>query len=59
VIRVTVQLIPKGIESAARTLGTMEIVNDASGDEALKSMKKHPTSNIQHPKPEFAAAHDH
>lgn len=34
-IRVTVQLIPKGIESAARTLGTMTIVNDASGDRAI------------------------
>ena len=30
-IRVTIQLIPRGDESKARTLGTMEIVNDATG----------------------------
>lgn len=33
-IRVTVQLIPKGVETRARTLGVMEISNDATGDEA-------------------------
>lgn len=31
-IRVTVQLIPKGDETRARTLGTMEIANDGTGD---------------------------
>ena len=31
-IRITIQLIPKGDESRARTLGTMEIANDGTGD---------------------------
>jgi hypothetical protein len=30
-IRITVQLLPHGDESRARTLGVMEIVNDGSG----------------------------
>lgn len=30
-IRVTVELIPKGVESCKKTLGTMEITNDGSG----------------------------
>lgn len=30
-IRVTVQLIPKGNEDAARTLGVLEIANDGTG----------------------------
>lgn len=30
-IRITVQLIPRGDESKARTLGTMEIANDGTG----------------------------
>jgi hypothetical protein len=35
VIRVTVQLIPKGDERRARTLGTMDIANDGTGTEEL------------------------
>lgn len=31
-LRVTIQLIPRGDESRARTLGTMEITNDATGN---------------------------
>lgn len=31
-LRVTVELIPHGIESRKRTLAKMEIVNDATGD---------------------------
>lgn len=34
-IRVTVELIPKGDESKARILGTMEITNDATGSDGL------------------------
>lgn len=34
-IRVTVELVPKGIESAKRTIGTMEIANDRTGDLAV------------------------
>ncbi len=32
-IRITIQLIPKGDESRARTLGKMEIANDATGNQ--------------------------
>ena len=34
-IRVTIQLLPKGDESRARTLGTLEIANDATGTPEL------------------------
>ncbi|MCD0459155.1 hypothetical protein [Roseiconus lacunae] len=31
-IRVTIKLVPHGIESGKRTLGVLEIANDGSGD---------------------------
>lgn len=31
-IRITIQLLPHGDESRARTLGTMDIANDVTGD---------------------------
>lgn len=34
-IRITVQLLPKGDEARARTLGSMDIVNDGTGSEEL------------------------
>lgn len=34
-IRITIQLIPKGDESRARTLGTMEIANDGTGTQDI------------------------
>jgi len=34
-IRITVQLLPKGDATRARTLGSMDIVNDATGSEDL------------------------
>lgn len=34
-IRVTIQLLPKGDVTRARTLGSMDIVNDATGTEDL------------------------
>mgnify|MGYP003647222753 CR=1 FL=1 len=34
-IRVTIELLPKGDESRKRQLGTMEIVNDATGNDGV------------------------
>lgn len=34
-IRVTVELVPFGVEKAKRTIATMEIVNDGTGDREL------------------------
>lgn len=34
-IRVTVELVPKGVESAKRTLATMEIANDGTGSQGI------------------------
>lgn len=34
-IRVTIQLLPKGDPSQARTLGSLDIVNDATGSQEL------------------------
>jgi hypothetical protein len=31
-LRITIQIVPKGDESKARTLATMEIANDGTGD---------------------------
>lgn len=34
-IRITVELLPKGSEVGKRTLGTMEIANDATGSRSI------------------------
>jgi hypothetical protein len=38
-IRVTIQLIPRGDETKARHMGTVEIANDGTGDQALGNYK--------------------
>jgi len=38
-IRVTIQMIPRGDESRARHMGTVEIANDGTGDQAIGNYK--------------------
>ncbi|MEO0797392.1 MAG: hypothetical protein AAFX93_19750 [Verrucomicrobiota bacterium] len=34
-IRITVELVPKGVESAKRTIATMDIANDSTGTDEI------------------------
>ena len=41
-LRVTIELVPRGIEDAKRTLHVLEISNDGTGDSRMLQLRRNP-----------------